>query len=228
MEAIGYVGRILSHFNKEALGPYIMQTLLLLVAPACFAASIYMILGRLIRLVEAEKYSLVRIKWLTGVFVTGDVFSFLLQATGGAIMSGHSESSLHLGEMVVIGGLFMQILFFGFFVITSVVFHYRILRNPTPRSEILSGAATGKKWGARWETLLMMLYITSTFILVRSVFRAIEYIMGNDGLLLRNEVWLYCFDSVLMLAVMGCFNAVHPSRVVPGSGKEEMEIVAMK
>ena len=142
-------------------------------------------------------------------------------------MSGKSKASLHLGEMVVIGGLFMQILFFGFFVITSVVFHRRILRNPTPRSELLSGAATAKRWEARWETLLMMLYITSTFILVRSVFRAIEYIMGNDGLLLRNEVWLYCFDSVLMLAVMVCFNVAHPSKVVPGRGKEEMEIVTM-
>jgi hypothetical protein len=77
-----------SHFNKEALGPYIMQSLLLLVAPALFAASIYMVLGRLIRFVHGEKYSLVRITWLTKVFVVGDILSFGLQATGIAVYVG--------------------------------------------------------------------------------------------------------------------------------------------
>lgn len=82
VEAVGYIGRILSHYSRDALGPYIMQTLLLLVAPALFAASIYMILGRLISLLEAEKYSVVRVKWLTKIFVGGDVLSFTLQSAG--------------------------------------------------------------------------------------------------------------------------------------------------
>ena len=82
VELIGYIGRVLSHFNKEALGPYIMQSLLLLLAPALFAASIYMVLGRLIRLVRGEKYSLVSINWVTKVFVLGDILSFGVQSTG--------------------------------------------------------------------------------------------------------------------------------------------------
>lgn len=59
-----------------------MQTLLLLVSPALFAASIYMILGRIIALVEGGKHSLVRLTWLTKIFVAGDIFSFTLQAGG--------------------------------------------------------------------------------------------------------------------------------------------------
>jgi uncharacterized membrane protein YraQ (UPF0718 family) len=59
-----------------------MQSLLILLAPALFAASIYIILGRIILLVDGERYSPVRQKWLTKVFVTGDVFSFLLQGAG--------------------------------------------------------------------------------------------------------------------------------------------------
>ena len=46
VECVGYVGRALSHSNKTALGPFIMQSLLILVAPALLAASIYMVLGR--------------------------------------------------------------------------------------------------------------------------------------------------------------------------------------
>lgn len=64
------------------MGPYIMQNLLILIAPAFMAASIYMILGRIIELTEGEKYSLVRKQWLTKLFVMGDVASLFFQSTG--------------------------------------------------------------------------------------------------------------------------------------------------
>lgn len=59
-----------------------MQSLLILLAPAFFAASIYMILGRLIVLVDGEAHSPIRVKWLTKIFVGGDVLSFLAQSAG--------------------------------------------------------------------------------------------------------------------------------------------------
>lgn len=63
-------------------GPYIIQTVLILLAPALYAASIYMTLGRLIMLLDAEKYSLIKRKWLTKFFVMGDIVSFVMQAIG--------------------------------------------------------------------------------------------------------------------------------------------------
>lgn len=62
--------------------PYIVQTLLLLVSPALFAASIYMILGRIILVTDGENYSPIRRAWLTKMFVLGDVLSFVLQGAG--------------------------------------------------------------------------------------------------------------------------------------------------
>ncbi len=59
-----------------------MQTLLILLGPALLAASIYMILGRMIRLLGAEEYALIRTNWMTKIFVTGDVISFLAQGAG--------------------------------------------------------------------------------------------------------------------------------------------------
>lgn len=72
----------MSHDDLWALGPFIIQSLFILIAPALFAASIYIILGRIILLVDGERYSLVRQKWLTKIFVTGDVISFMLQGAG--------------------------------------------------------------------------------------------------------------------------------------------------
>ncbi len=84
VETLGYVGRAIA--SKEApdftLSVYIMQTLLILLGPALLAASIYMILGRLIRLLGAEEYALIRTNWMTKIFVTGDVISFLAQGAG--------------------------------------------------------------------------------------------------------------------------------------------------
>lgn len=81
---IGYVGRALSSQESPhwTLGPYIMQTLLLLVAPALFAASIYMELCRIIAVVDGEIHSLIKERWLTKLFVTGDVISFTVQMAG--------------------------------------------------------------------------------------------------------------------------------------------------
>jgi hypothetical protein len=61
---------------------YIIQFICILLAPAFFAASIYMGFGRIILLVEGEVHSLVKKKWLTKLFVSGDVLSFLVQSIG--------------------------------------------------------------------------------------------------------------------------------------------------
>lgn len=65
-----------------SVGPYVQQSILILVAPALFAASIYMELGRLIRLTDGAVHSLIKLRWLTKVFVLGDVISFLMQGSG--------------------------------------------------------------------------------------------------------------------------------------------------
>lgn len=62
--------------------PYIIQSILLLLGPTLVAASIYMILGRLVVLLEADSYSMIRPRWLTKVFVLGDVLSFFAQGGG--------------------------------------------------------------------------------------------------------------------------------------------------
>ena len=49
--------------------------------------------------------------------------------------------------------------------------------------------------------------------MIRSVFRVVEYVQGNDGSLLGSEVYLYVFDAVLMFAVVAGFNIIHPGQI---------------
>lgn len=65
-----------------------------------------------------------------------------------------------------------------------------------------------------WERHLLVLYVASALIMVRSVFRIAEYVMGWDGFLLNHEVFLYIFDAVLMFITMVLFNFWHPSEII--------------
>jgi RTA1 like protein len=115
-----------------------------------------MILGRIIRLTDGESHSLIKTKWLTKLFVLGDVLSILAQSGGmyyrlqarprdrktcanilqGGTMLAKAKDpdAVKLGEHIISGGLFIQVVFFGFFVIVAGVFHYWISLHPTTRS----------------------------------------------------------------------------------------------
>lgn len=137
---------------------------------------------------------------------------------GGGIMASGTPSALDLGETIIIIGLAVQIAFFSGFVVVTGVFHLRITRNPT--NEVLNNAFP-------WRTHLLALYVGSTLIWIRCVFRLIEYAQGNDGYLISHEVYLYIFDAALMLFVMALFALVHPSELnamVKGPGSKSMSM----
>lgn len=193
-----------------------MQSLLILLGPALFAASIYMILGRLIHGLRADSYSLVPLRWLTKVFVVGDVVSFLCQATGGGVQAAGTLELYEMGEKIIIAGLFVQIVVFGFFIVTTLVFHRRITANPTPQSvETL----------VPWRKCLWVLYGASMLIMVRSIFRVVEYVQGNGGYIIRREYFLYIFDAVLMFLVMGIMLCVEPVSWV--NDRKDKDVVLM-
>ncbi|KAF3385543.1 Protein RTM1 [Penicillium rolfsii] len=204
-ECAGYIARIFSHFDTKALGPYIVQTMLILVAPPLFAASIYMTLGRVIVALHCQELSIVPVRFLTKIFVVGDVISFLLQCGGGGYMAAGSVSAMNTGANIVIGGLAIQLLFFGFFVIVSAVFHWRVKRN-------LPSTSHSREQGKKWESIMWALYASCFLILVRSIFRVAEFVEGNDGFIMRREYLLYIFDACLM-ALSGIVLVV----VYPGS-----------
>jgi hypothetical protein len=141
-----------------------------------------------------------------------------------------------MGEQIIIGGLFVQLIFFAFFIVVAGVFHYRLVKDlplqkrctlssllkssthrhmsssssTPPMSSPLSRASLAD---LPWKRHLINLYFTSALIMIRSIFRVVEYIGGNAGYLLSHEVFLYVFDAMLMVFVMVSFNWVHPVEI---------------
>ncbi|GFF94852.1 hypothetical protein IFM53868_07726 [Aspergillus udagawae] len=197
-EIVGYINRAINareYAGCWTLSPYVVQTILLLVAPALMAASIYMILGRIVLLTDGEVHAIIKRRWLTKTFVLG-----------GSVLSGASDKKnlMNIGQKVIITGLFVQIFFFGMFIIVAGLFHRRMSRTPT---------AASHKPSIRWQKYLITLYVVSILIWVRSAFRVIEYLEGNAGSIMRHEAYVYIFDATLMFLVMAWMNWFHLSEI---------------
>ncbi|GIJ87059.1 hypothetical protein Asppvi_005961 [Aspergillus pseudoviridinutans] len=218
-QVTGYGCRAASHFFENSTTLYAIQTLLVLLAPTLYAASIYMILGRTIQFLHAERLSPVPTRWMTKVFVAGDILSFILQGAGGGVMSAGGSNSQDIGTYIIVAGLGVQLLFFGVFVIVAWVFHFRFSSSENSGTDVNTSGKV--PWARSWNGLLWVLYLVSGLILIRSAFRMVEFAQGFNGYLIRHEIFMYVLDTALMFVLMVVMNVVHPSGVL-GRVKGEM------
>lgn len=116
----------------------------------------------------------------------------------------NNPSFLDIGNGVIIAGLVLQLLWFIFFMVAAIVFHRRMIWTPT---------SAARQPEIRWRSYLYTLYSVSTLIVIRSLFRVIEYIQGNTGYLMRHEAFLYVFDSLPMLTVVVYLHWKHPGEI---------------
>ncbi|KAJ4376646.1 hypothetical protein N0V86_006762 [Didymella sp. IMI 355093] len=205
-ETIGYAARAAAHSDTISKTPYIIQSVLILIAPILFAASIYMILGRLIARTDSATYSLVRANWVTKVFVTGDVFCFFIQSGGaGMLVQAKDSDGVKRGENIILGGLILQILIFLFFVIIAGTWHRRLESRPTAASADIP-----------WQKMVRFLYAASAFITIRNMCRVIEYALGKEGYLLQHEWPLYIYDCLMMIATLTVCITWYDPNIKPG------------
>jgi hypothetical protein len=219
--------------------PYIIQSILILLAPILFAASIYMVLGRLIRRTDSASLSIIRPTLVTKIFVAGDVFSFFVQGGGGGMLvQAKSKSDVQRGENIILGGLILQIIIFGFFVVVASIWHKRLSKYGTAASAQIN-----------WKKYLMFLYGASALVMIRNTCRVIEYAMGKvrfpppllplswptptitttnilsqDGYLLSHEWPLYFYDFLPMFLVLIVCLSFYDHNIKPGKGGNHSDV----
>lgn len=103
---------------------------------------------------------------------------------------------------------------FGLFIATAGLFQTRYQKH---KMAIAAFDATG------WRASMNALYGVSALIMIRSVFRVVEFAAGRDGYPLKNEWTFYVFDSVLMWVVMAVFFWWWPSNLKPGVNGAPMQ-----
>lgn len=138
-------------------------------------------------------------------------------------------SILDAGRNVVVSGLVIQIIFFSLFMLTTSMFHYRILhpfqshpprlphifcRSPTSATSSLTfGKLMYQHQPFPYSQYLYTIYFASILILTRSLFRIVEFVGGHAGSLMTVEWYLYVFDALLMFGVMVSLNVRHPGMI---------------
>ncbi|KAF2659684.1 RTA1 like protein [Lophiostoma macrostomum CBS 122681] len=204
-EVSGYSARIGSHFDNKGWAAFITQGVLLLCGPLFFAATIYIMLGRTIRLAGGEDVSIIKPRWCTIVFVGADISTLIIQGLEGASIMGTMQLALAIaGEKIVIAGLSLQVATFVVFIVVATNFHVRMNRKTRE-------APTDSD---NWRKMLWILYSVSLLILFRCTFRLIEYAMGNAAYLISHEWTLYCFDAVPMFLVLVLMLVLQPTQYV--------------
>lgn len=197
MEAGGYYGRAWSHKNIRLTGPYVMQYILILSSPPFLAASIYMILGRLARNLDAKECSAMSPRWSSKLFVLVDTICFATQFAGAILSGDTNQQTAHNGSHIVLGGLFLQVFMFCLFIFFTTTFHRRFYR--------LRGTQPHLK------KHLIVLYITSSIFLFRNILRIVEFAQGTtSGFIASHEIMLYLFDGTMMISVVLLFTAIYP------------------
>jgi len=200
-QIVGYAGRIGCVYDLDSFDFYVVQSLFVLLAPIFYAVSIYSLLGKIVQFVGAEDKSPVKPTRITCIFVIGDIISFVMQSTGGGMMAQGGENA-QTGSEIVLIGLIIQLVFFFFFIFLTVLFHVRAQK--LEKTAQLKG---------NWKMLLKILEASSVLILIRSVYRVVEYSQGFDGYLITHEVYQYSLDALMMLLVQLLYNFAHPGKV---------------
>ncbi|KKK15330.1 hypothetical protein P175DRAFT_0501888 [Aspergillus ochraceoroseus IBT 24754] len=204
-EAFGYYGRSWSHNNIRLGSPYLLQLMLLLGSVPLLAATVYMTLGRIVRGLNAEKYTVMRSTWMTKIYVVIDIGSFVCQMMGSAMQGSGDPSGVKTGQTIVIAGLGVQLAALGWFIIESVNLHRRLSNQPT---------FTSKSHLISWSKPLWALHCVAGLVFCRSLYRLIEFLQGSEGSLSKHEAYMYVFDSALLSIAVFVFAAFHPGRLL--------------
>ncbi|PYI34532.1 putative RTA1 domain protein [Aspergillus indologenus CBS 114.80] len=205
-EAFGYYGRAWSHNHIRNGSPYLLQLMLILGSAPLLSASVYMTLGRVVRALNAQSATVIRSTWMTKIYVLIDIGSFVCQMMGSAMQASGDADGVRTGQRVVIGGLGVQLVALGWFLVEAGAVHRRLRTRPP------SGAARDP--AVPWPRTMWTLHAVTGLITVRSIYRLVEFLAGTDSVLSRKEAFLYVFDASLLAIAVFAFAAVHPGRML--------------
>ena len=209
--SIGLFLRIALVDNPGSLGLYIVTNMFTVLSPCGFIATVYMLLGRLAVQLDAEEFLLIKPRIVTKLFVTSDIVTLLIQASGGSMSSMKSLNKI--GTKIFLIGLIVQLISFAIYMVVFAVFLYRMKTN-RPNECQMNFSERGSF--AHWTVLASAISISCIGILIRSVFRTIENAQGFHGYLATHEVYFYVLDTLPLFVATFVFMIVWPPMYVSG------------
>ncbi|KAF1997540.1 hypothetical protein P154DRAFT_496760 [Amniculicola lignicola CBS 123094] len=227
MECFGFLLRAFSAKDVLKVLPFLGSYLFILLAPSFLAASCYGAFGRVLWFAtpsSARNFRTLWVppRWITPVFVTFDLFSFLIQLFGGAkaasgIASAGEDASkeelakkIESGKNILLVGLSLQLACFGLFAIIGGRFLWVSRKWVVQGPE---GKVTGAT-GRQWRSMNWAINGAATLITLRAFYRIFAE-QNDTNFFARHEWAFWLLDALPIFATLVLFAAYHPGRILP-------------
>lgn len=205
-EVIGYAGRLVLNDNPFSKAGFDMQIVCLIIAPAFFAAGIYLTLKHITLCFGAE-YSLVKPEYYTWIFISCDILSLVLQGAGGGISAtANSVSTQETGNDLALAGIVFQV--FTLICFGSLAIHYYIRRRAG--TSPLSKEAELLRERLSFQLFLVSLVVAYLCILTRCCYRIAEMAPGWRNSIMTNQVDFMVLDGAMIGTAVFFLSAFHP------------------
>lgn len=144
---------------------------------------------------------------VVSTFVGIDVLIEVLAANGAALSSNmsNSESRIQMGVNMVKASLLLQLVLFAMLVSVIGIFQYRCAKAGIFKRNV--------------RTILITLYVSCVLILIRNIFRIVEFFQGWGNGVNKHEAYFWCFEVIPMFINTTLMNVFPPASNVPSSYK---------
>ncbi|KAF3922726.1 hypothetical protein ABW21_db0206508 [Orbilia brochopaga] len=209
LEITGYIGRVGGSndpFNGLGGQSFLIQICCLTIAPACYAAGIYLCLARIV-VAFGEDISRIKPRWYTYIFISCDFISLLMQSAGGAIAStANDKAGQTTGTNITIAGLSWQVFTMLLFMILCGEFAWQCYQR---RDQFDVQQATLRN-SRKFRYFLIALGAATVFIFIRCVYRVAEMTQGWGGKLMSNETYFLSLEGLMVILAVLVLNVFHP------------------
>ncbi|KAI9814920.1 MAG: hypothetical protein M1826_002125 [Phylliscum demangeonii] len=214
-EIIGYAGRLMLWHNPFSQNGFLMQIVALTMAPAFFAAAVYLCISRVVRGLGPEISRLAPRAYML-IFIPCDVVSLSLQGAGGGISSVQSQAGKTptSGRDIMIAGLAFQVATLALFIALCLEYlgrYRRAQRQPQPGSAAITPPTA---LAPPFHLFLAMLALATVCIFIRSVYRVVELSGGWDGKLIHQQAEFIVLEGVMVILACAALNVGHPGRAL--------------
>ncbi|KAF8532742.1 RTA1 like protein [Gautieria morchelliformis] len=231
-ELIGWAARLWSSINVFARNAFLMQITTTIIAPTFLTAALYTILGRLITRLGA-RFSRLTPKIYLIIFISADVAALVVQAVGGAKAASASNNNrpATTGAHIMLGGIFLQLVGVVLYSLLATEFLLRFhfqkpfkskarVQTDTSSSDNekeIENVFEGRGIMSRQESLMIAgLILATIFVIMRSVYRAIELNGGWTGRIFTTEKYFNILDGAPIVLAMFTLNLFHPGVLLRG------------
>ncbi|KAF4970028.1 hypothetical protein FSARC_2845 [Fusarium sarcochroum] len=209
-QILGYLGRIGMYYRPFNAIPFEIQVCCLIIGPAFNSAAIYLMLKHIV-LRFGPEWSLLKPKLYTIIFISADVISLILQATGGGIAATSgidNEDTLNLGNNIMMAGIAFQVVTLSIFALLTMLFLVRRVQGTAIAP--LDGSALRTWHSIRFRWFIGGLFTAFLTIYIRCVYRIAEMRGGWGNKLMKEEVPFIILEGIMILIATLAQTIIHP------------------